>query len=76
LTHPYQYGAIMGGGVIRPVSVAARVWVVGLMDAGVAVAFAVISAYALRVCLVRSVRVQRRRRRRVHKVLLLAVTGC
>jgi hypothetical protein len=36
-------GAIMGGGVIRPVSVAARVWVVGLMDAGVAVTFAVIS---------------------------------
>jgi hypothetical protein len=31
----YQYRAIMGRGVIRPVSMAVRVWAVGLMDAGV-----------------------------------------
>jgi carbohydrate-binding DOMON domain-containing protein len=66
----------MGRGVIRPVSMAARVWVVGLMDADVAVTSAVISIYALRVCFVRSVRVQCQRRRRVHRVLLLTITGC
>jgi hypothetical protein len=41
--HLYQYRATMGRGVSRPVSMAARVWVAGLMDAGVAVTFAVIS---------------------------------
>jgi hypothetical protein len=31
----YPYRAIMGRGVIGPVSMAVRVWAVGLMDAGV-----------------------------------------
>jgi hypothetical protein len=66
----------MGRGVIRPVSMAARVWIAGLMDAGVAVTSAVISTDALRVCLVRSVRVQRQRRRQVDRVLLWTLTGC